>query len=87
MTFGAPKRLGSGARLLNSNVVSQLRGFFVPDFLNPLLVIVKTPYYEEKYASDTKYPVFIKISVAEPEQVEPKLFETWNRSRNYLFNR
>ena len=55
VTFGAPKRLGSGARLLNSNVVSQLRGFFVPDFLNPRYLlprvhctIVKTPSITKK---------------------------------------
>ena len=26
-------------------------------------------------------------SVAEPEQVEPKLFQIWNRSQNYPFNK
>ena len=27
------------------------------------------------------------VSVAEPEPVEPKLFEIWSRSGNYLFNK
>ena len=29
----------------------------------------------------------VLIFVAEPEPVEPKLFETWSRSWNYLFNK
>ena len=30
---------------------------------------------------------FVKSSVAEPESVEPNLFETWSQSRSYLFNK
>ena len=30
--------------------------------------------------------VYLFVCVAEPEPVEPKLYETWSRSRNYLFN-
>ena len=29
----------------------------------------------------------IQCSISEPEPVDPKLFEIWSRSRNYLFNK
>ena len=31
--------------------------------------------------------MFVFSSVAEPEPVEPKLFETRSRSRNYIYNK
>ena len=38
-------------------------------------------------ANDTITFLTVISSVAEPELVEPKFFETWSRSRNYLFNK
>ena len=39
------------------------------------------------YESFCLIRIHTDMNLAEPEPVEPKLFETWGRSRNYLFNK
>ena len=55
---------------------------FAPDPNHPGELIVTFP--GSKYTEEI---LLSSVAESESEPVEPKLFEIWSRSRNYLFNK
>ena len=59
---------------------NKLVSFLIQKTVDHLQLTVHTEQYEYEY-------ITVYRRVAEPEPMEPKLFEIWSRSRNYLISK